>query len=53
MDAHYDQVMKAREKADPTTRLYFAYSTILDREAFLEWRAQHSYEFFEILRSPE
>lgn len=49
MDAHYDQVMKAREKVTGTgTRLYFAYSTILDREAFLEWRAQHSYQFFDL-----
>jgi len=35
MDSHYDMVMKAREKADDTPRLYFAYSTILDRCAFL------------------
>ena len=49
MDSHYDQVMKARDAADPqATRLYFAYSTILDRAAFLEWRAQHSYEFFDL-----
>lgn len=46
MDAHYTQVMQAREKAGGGTRLYFAYSTVLDREAFEEWRAQHSYEFF-------
>ncbi len=48
MDAHYDLVMKAREKAGQGTRLYFAYSTILDREAFLEWRDQHGYDFFEL-----
>lgn len=48
MDAHYDQVMKAREGAGAGSRLYFAYSTVLDREAFLEWRAQHSYEFFDL-----
>ncbi len=49
MDSHYDQVMKARAGADPSaTRLYFAYSTILDRAAFEEWRSQHSYDFFEL-----
>lgn len=48
MDAHYDQVMKARDGAGQGTRRYFAYSTILDREAFLEWRDQHSYGFFEL-----
>jgi gamma-glutamylcyclotransferase len=49
MDSHYDQVMKARDAADPNaTRLYFAYSTILDRAAFEEWRAQHAYEFFDL-----
>src|SRR5262249_46682820 len=35
MDSHYDQVMKARERqTDAGSRLYFAYSTILDRKAF-------------------
>ena len=49
MDAHYDTVMDARAKAGESgTRLYFAYSTILDREAFLEWRDQHGYDFFEL-----
>ena len=48
MDAHYDIVMKAREKAGEGRRFYFAYSTILDRPAFEEWRAQHSYEFFDL-----
>lgn len=49
MDSHYDQVMKARDAADPSaTRLYFAYSTILDRAAFEEWRSQHGYDFFEL-----
>lgn len=48
MDAHYDMVMKARQQAGQGTRLYFAYSTILDRPAFEEWRAQHSYEFFDL-----
>ncbi|SEK82718.1 AIG2-like family protein [Stigmatella aurantiaca] len=49
MDSHYDQVMKARNAADPSvSRLYFAYSTILDRAAFEEWRSQHSYDFFQL-----
>ncbi|HET9451357.1 MAG TPA: gamma-glutamylcyclotransferase [Aggregicoccus sp.] len=49
MDSHYDQVMKAREGAAAQgTRLYFAYSTVLDRAAFLEWRDQHNYGFFEL-----
>ena len=48
MDAHYDIVMKARENAGQGTRKYFAYSTILDRAAFEEWRGQHSYDFFDL-----
>ncbi len=49
MDSHYDQVMKARSTADTAaSKLYFAYSTILDRAAFEEWRAQHGYDFFEL-----
>ena len=49
MDSHYDQVMKARQGAtEGATRQYFAYSTVLDRAAFLEWRAQHAYEFFDL-----
>ncbi len=48
MDAHYDIVMKARDTAGQGTKRYFAYSTILDREAFLEWREQHSYQFFDL-----
>lgn len=49
MDAHYDQVMKARGQADASaTRLYFGYSTILDRAAFEEWRGQHGYDFFSL-----
>ncbi|MCY1036991.1 gamma-glutamylcyclotransferase [Corallococcus sp. BB11-1] len=49
MDSHYDQVMKARAQADADApRLYFAYSTILDRAAFEEWKGQHSYGFFEL-----
>ncbi|MBU8894840.1 gamma-glutamylcyclotransferase [Corallococcus sp. M34] len=49
MDSHYDQVMKARGAAEGAApRLYFAYSTILDRAAFEEWRDQHSYGFFDL-----
>lgn len=49
MDSHYEQVMKAREKADARVkRYYFAYSTVLDRAAFDEWRAQHGYGFFQL-----
>ena len=48
MDAHYDQVMKAREAAGAGTKKYFAYSTVLDRAAFEEWRSQHSYDFFDL-----
>lgn len=49
MDAHYHIVMKAREAiTDSKIRLYFAYSTILDRAAFEEWREEHSYQFFNL-----
>jgi gamma-glutamylcyclotransferase len=49
MDAHYDQVMDARSRAEGAAeRAYFAYSTILDRSAFEEWRQQHGYTFFEL-----
>jgi gamma-glutamylcyclotransferase len=49
MDAHYDQVMAARSRADGAPeRMYFAYSTILDRAAFEEWRQQHGYNFFDL-----
>jgi gamma-glutamylcyclotransferase len=49
MDSHHDQVMKSREKADAaSTRRYFAYSTILDRAAFDEWRSEHGYTFFKL-----
>lgn len=48
MDAHHDIVMRAREAASGPSRLYFAWSTILDRDAFLEWRDQHSYDFFDL-----
>ena len=46
MDSHYDQVMKARARNESGTRLYFVYSTALDRAAFDEWRMQHGYGFF-------
>ncbi|MBL7671169.1 MAG: gamma-glutamylcyclotransferase [Bdellovibrionaceae bacterium] len=47
MDAHYTQVMKAREAiVDTQPRLYFAYSGVLDRVEFEKWREEHSYEFF-------
>jgi hypothetical protein len=49
MDSHFDMVMRERERAQaaPPVR-YFAYSTILDRAAFEEWRGQHSYESFDL-----
>jgi gamma-glutamylcyclotransferase len=50
MDSHFEQVMQKRAAAGAGTKLYFAYSTILDRAAFLEWRAQHGYEFFDLPR---
>jgi len=49
MDAHYFQVMKARESIQDTgSRWYFGYSGVLDREAFEEWQTQHSYSFFKL-----
>lgn len=49
MDAHYHQVMKSRDQQpEGVTKLYFAYSTILDREAFEEWATEHSYQFFKL-----
>ena len=49
MDGHYTQVMNARQGiSEEGTRLYFAYSTILDREAFVTWRKQHNYDFFDL-----
>jgi cation transport regulator ChaC len=49
-DSHYDQVMKERDKASAggATRRYFAYSTILDRAAFDQWKQEHGYEFFQL-----
>lgn len=51
MDSHFDQVMKERAAAEASGapgRLYFAYSTILDREAFDSWKTQHAYPFFQL-----
>jgi len=49
MDSHHDQVMKARSQSQGApSRFYFAYSTILDRAAFEEWKAQHGYQQFEL-----
>lgn len=49
MDQHYDLVMRARAAAaGAAPRSYFAYSTVLDRAAFLDWRAQHNYGFFDL-----
>ncbi len=49
MDAHYHKVMKAREDIkEKGTRLYFAYSGVLDRNAFEQWREEHSYHFFHL-----
>jgi len=47
MDSHYEQVMKQRaEQQEAPVRLYFAYSTVLDRSAFEQWRSEHGYGFF-------
>jgi hypothetical protein len=47
MDAHHDQVARRRaELAGAPARRYFGYSTILDRQAFDEWRTQHGYDDF-------
>jgi gamma-glutamylcyclotransferase len=49
MDSHYGMVMKERERAQGAAPVrYFAYSTILDRAAFEEWRGQHEYEGFDL-----
>ena len=49
VDAHYEQVMAARERlGDGPSRAYFAYSTVLDPAAFEEWRHQHGYDFFQL-----
>jgi len=47
MDAHHEQVARRRAAlAVAPPRRYFAYSTILDRAAFDEWRGQHGYQDF-------
>lgn len=47
MDAHHDRVLAARRAlAGAPSRRYFGYSTILDRAALEEWKAQHGYGFF-------
>lgn len=52
MDAHYHKVMSAREKIkDTKPRLYFAYSGVLDRQAFEQWKVEHSYQFFDLPKS--
>lgn len=49
MDAHYNQVMNARNQIQQEgTKLYFAYSGVLDKAAFNQWRLEHSYEFFNL-----
>ena len=49
MDAHYGKVMQAREQIkDNGNRLYFAYSGVLDRQAFEVWAEEHSYQFFHL-----
>jgi len=49
MDAHYGKVMQAREQIkDGGNRLYFAYSGVLDRQAFEIWAEEHSYQFFNL-----
>jgi gamma-glutamylcyclotransferase len=49
VDAHYEQVMAARERLENgPPRAYFAYATVLDPAAFEEWRHQHGYDFFQL-----
>lgn len=49
MDSHSYQTLAAREAAaDDPPRRYFGYSTILDREAFEQWRDGHGFEFFDL-----
>lgn len=47
MDAHHDIVMRARAaRAGAPPVRYFAWSTILDRDALAQWRTQHGYADF-------
>lgn len=49
MDSHYHKVMQARQQVqDSGSKLYFAYSGVLDRNAFEEWKLEHSYPFFDL-----
>jgi len=49
MDAHYHKVMKEREAIKGKgNRMYFAYSGVLDSEAFKDWSEEHSYQFFQL-----
>src|SRR5262245_13122346 len=49
MDNHHRQVAAARERDhDAPARLYFGYSTVLDRQAFEDWREQHGYGDFHL-----
>jgi hypothetical protein len=49
MDAHHDQVARRRAQlASAPARRYFAYSTILDRQAFEQWRGEHGYQDFQL-----
>lgn len=41
--------MRARDNATgAAARRYFGYGTILDHDAFIEWRHQHEYDFFQL-----
>jgi hypothetical protein len=44
MDGHHEIVAKARAAAGTGTRLYFGYSTVLDRQAFDDWKREHGYD---------
>jgi hypothetical protein len=49
MDSHHDMVQRERDAAANAPAVkYFAYSTILDRAAFEEWRDQHGYGGFQL-----
>lgn len=49
MDNHHRMVAAARERdRDAPALLYFGYSTVLDRQAFEDWRGQHGYDDFEL-----
>jgi gamma-glutamylcyclotransferase len=48
MDSHFEMVQRERAAAGDAPVRYFAYSTILDRAAFEEWRDQHEYKGFEL-----